>query len=350
MKNQKGFIQIPLLIAIIAGVLVLGGGGYFGVKQYQNYQVQKVEKERIALEQKQKEDEEAKTQEDAKASEIEDLRREVEELKKSQSKLENSKPPTTPNTKKTLPTAEIVSANKKFIVSIICQTGNGSVFGSGVIIGKSQGSLIVLTNYHVTQYAKIPPAGVPPCVVGDSIGLGEYYYGQPIYYPSIASQNLMEIIDFSFVEVREPIPSETLYYDETTGEYTPQQSAPKTSLLSTAIFPKICSQTSLKAGEEIVVLGYPTIGGDSILPGVPNLRLITTEGIISNDVSSFDNYFVSSAKIEQGNSGGGGFLKSGNCFAGMPTYVQVGSIESLGRLINLPKLKSDYLSKIFSGL
>ena len=37
MKNQKGFIQIPLLIAIISGVLILGGAGYFGVKQYQKY-------------------------------------------------------------------------------------------------------------------------------------------------------------------------------------------------------------------------------------------------------------------------------------------------------------------------
>lgn len=41
MKKQNGFIQIPLLVAIIAGVLVLGGVGYFGVKQYHNYQNQK---------------------------------------------------------------------------------------------------------------------------------------------------------------------------------------------------------------------------------------------------------------------------------------------------------------------
>jgi len=34
----------------------------------------------------------------------------------------------------------------------------------------------------------------------------------------------------------------------------------------------------------------------------------------------------------------------------MPTYVQVGAIESLGRLINLPKLKETYLSKIFYNL
>jgi len=351
MKNQKGFIQIPLLIAIIAGVLVVGGASYFGVKQYQNYQI---EKERSATEQKQNEE----IKNNPQNSEIEKLRQEVEELKKSQTKTEQARP----SSEKTFSTTQIVSQNKKFIVSIVCSTGSGSVFGSGVIIGKSQNNLIILTNYHVTKYAKTLSAGISPCVVSDS-GLGEYYYGQPIYFPSMISQseyvslsqqqaliNEMDAIDFSFVEIKEPIQGETMYYDETTGKYISQPFIPKTSLLSTTIFPKICSQNLLKAGEEIVVLGYPMIGGDSVLPGVPNLKLITTEGIISNDVSNFDNYFVSSAKIEQGNSGGGAFLKSGNCFAGMPTYVQVGEIESLGRLINIPKLKENYLSKIFSNL
>lgn len=36
--NRKGFIQIPILIAIIIGLLAVGGAGYFGIKQYQNYQ------------------------------------------------------------------------------------------------------------------------------------------------------------------------------------------------------------------------------------------------------------------------------------------------------------------------
>ncbi|HUW71981.1 MAG TPA: hypothetical protein VMV66_02245 [Candidatus Humimicrobiaceae bacterium] len=36
--NQKGFIQIPVLIAIITGLLIVGGVGYFGIKQHQNNQ------------------------------------------------------------------------------------------------------------------------------------------------------------------------------------------------------------------------------------------------------------------------------------------------------------------------
>lgn len=341
MKNQKGFIQIPLLIAIITGILVLGGGGYYGVKKYQSYQAEKIEKDKIASE-------EIKTQEDIKAVEIENLKREVEELKKSQAKSENTKTPVT-EVKKNFSTTEIVASNKKFIVSVVCQTGDSDVFGSGIIIGKSGNSIIVLTNYHVTEYAKIPPAGVPPCIVAD-IGIGESYYGQPIYYPNVVSQNLMKIIDFSFVEIKDPIPIEILRYDENMGKYVSEPSTPKTTLLSRNVFPKICTQNSVRAGEEIIVLGYPLIGGGFDLFGTPNLKLITTEGIVSEDASSFENYFVTSAKIERGNSGGGAFLKSINCLAGMPTLAQVGEIESLGKLINIPKLKNDYLSKIFTNL
>jgi flagellar basal body-associated protein FliL len=53
-KNSKGFIQIPILIAIIAGVLVLGGAGYFGVKQYQNYQLQKTKELEFSKQDKEK--------------------------------------------------------------------------------------------------------------------------------------------------------------------------------------------------------------------------------------------------------------------------------------------------------
>ena len=50
MNNRKGFVQIPILIAIIVGILVLGGSGYFGVRQYLNYQAEKVREEKIVRE------------------------------------------------------------------------------------------------------------------------------------------------------------------------------------------------------------------------------------------------------------------------------------------------------------
>lgn len=78
MKNQKGFIQIPLLIAIIAGVLVLGSGGYWGIQKYKNYQVRKIEQERIT----QEKEKEAKKISDIQQKLLEQTQMEIETLKK----------------------------------------------------------------------------------------------------------------------------------------------------------------------------------------------------------------------------------------------------------------------------
>lgn len=47
MYDQKGFVQTPLLIAIVAGLVVISGASYFGIKQYTDFQI---EKERMHLE------------------------------------------------------------------------------------------------------------------------------------------------------------------------------------------------------------------------------------------------------------------------------------------------------------
>ena len=81
MKNQKGFIQIPILIAIIVGVFVVGGAGYVGIKQYQKNKVEKPQQETFA-----QNDQATSTTE---LSEVEKLRQEVEELKKQQSEIKS---------------------------------------------------------------------------------------------------------------------------------------------------------------------------------------------------------------------------------------------------------------------
>jgi len=51
MKDRRGFIQIPLLIAIVVGVLVLSGQDISVLRQYQKSQQENIAKEQQAQEQ-----------------------------------------------------------------------------------------------------------------------------------------------------------------------------------------------------------------------------------------------------------------------------------------------------------
>lgn len=74
-----------------------------------------------------------------------------------------------------------------------------------------------------------------------------------------------------------------------------------------------------------MVLGYPSYGTDY-------LEITAIEGI----VSGYDGeYYTTSAKIEQGNSGGVAISQKGNCYLGIPTAVKLGVFESLGRILDV---------------
>ena len=86
--------------------------------------------------------------------------------------------------------------------------------------------------------------------------------------------------------------------------------------------------SSISIGDHISVLGYPGIGGES---------LTVTDGIVSGfEFRSGERYVKTSAKIDQGNSGGIAIMDSG-CVVGIPTYVKT-QIESIGRILDLKNL------------
>src|SRR3989344_383769 len=120
---HKGFIQIPILAAIIAGVLILGGGGYFGVRQYQSYQQNKTKQAQEAQQQK--------------YSEIENLKKEVEGLKKEQAKSAQL-------AQGGLTNAAIIKTVKSAVVYVESPYGSGS----GIIFTKDG---YILTNAHVVK-------------------------------------------------------------------------------------------------------------------------------------------------------------------------------------------------------
>jgi hypothetical protein len=76
-------------------------------------------------------------------------------------------------------------------------------------------------------------------------------------------------------------------------------------------------------GDEIVILGYPYIGALA--------DITATRGIISG----YDgDYYITDAKIEEGNSGGAAILLKDGCYLGIPTYVVIGKLESLARILD----------------
>jgi len=91
----------------------------------------------------------------------------------------------------------------------------------------------------------------------------------------------------------------------------------------TALQPTFC-QRKPSVGDEVIILGYPSIGS--------KITITATEGIIAG----YDgNFFITSAKVEQGNSGGAAILIKDNCLLGIPTFAQVGQVESLARILDI---------------
>ncbi|MEX0910415.1 MAG: trypsin-like peptidase domain-containing protein [Candidatus Paceibacterota bacterium] len=84
---------------------------------------------------------------------------------------------------------------------------------------------------------------------------------------------------------------------------------------------KTCSRPPV-IGDGVIILGYPSVGSD--------ISITATEGIISG---LDDDYYITSAKIEQGNSGGAAISIKDNCLLGLPTLVVAGRIESLARIL-----------------
>jgi S1-C subfamily serine protease len=69
-------------------------------------------------------------------------------------------------------------------------------------------------------------------------------------------------------------------------------------------------------------LGYPFIGTSD--------NVTVTSGVISGIEQD---YYVTDAKIDHGNSGGAAILTKNDCWLGIPSAAAVGSIESLGRIL-----------------
>lgn len=308
MKNQKGFIQTPILIAIIVGIFAVGGGGYFGIKQYQNSQIEKVEqKKQLELSQKADEEQRQKLQRllDSQSMELEKQKSAIEELK-------NKKPETitqtiikeapAQKTENDLPT--IINQWKNSIAEITCewQYANGVAYtkakGSGYIISSGGLGDKVLTNRHVVLDDSLNGSEYTPAWCGIKVyGTGEmkvYAQDNPFSAPSSG-------VDWASIKLTKGV----------LGNENPFKNLPTLNF---------CRQADI--GDKVVILGYPSIGTAG--------GITATEGILSGIENE---YYITSAKIDHGNSGGVALLIKGNCYLGIPSAANVGTVESLGRIL-----------------
>lgn len=202
------------------------------------------------------------------------------------------------------------------VVNILCPYANepfsvdsSGTGGSGTVIGNS--GLIISNAHIVPKKNKALNTSSKGCFVvfpDNATGAPkEIYVARPIVL-----DNLSEKYDLAFFSVYDAYIDENGYKF---GQY-PNNNLPSFSPDDS------CVDNKLKLGDSIRILGYPVSSG--------GYNLTITDGIISS--FSDDGLILTSAKIDQGNSGGLAVTENG-CMVGIPSAVSEGEYDKLGVII-----------------
>jgi len=278
------------------GVLVIGGGSYVGIKQYQNYQAKQIEETRQTQEKEQLAQSNLKNQQE----QLEKAQQEIEALKQKQIEQENK--PSQIIIKETTTESDKLSQSLldeilQRTVKITCTSSTLKSQGSGFIMITSEDSnkWFVFTNAHVVLTG--PPED-NNCVVG---------------FPSKPDYSINKNFEGEIVDVSHKFPAIDKAVLSVIGDRGFKNG---TSLMPT------CKFDDIKIGDKITIVGYPAFGGSS---------LTATEGTISGfEETQYGYIYKTSAKIDSGNSGGTAINNTRKCFLGMPTWATQGTFEGLG--------------------
>ncbi len=181
-------------------------------------------------------------------------------------------------------------------------------FGSGLYLGPESAvnlgagnEYVILTNSHVLEEEDEVP--VLCDIQWDNNETATVFFNQN---DGVSKASFFEGFDAAFITlVRSDVPS---------------------SVLTDRDSYDICLSPP-QIGDEVLVLGYPKIGSTESVTG--------TEGIISG----YDgNFFITSAKISKGNSGGAAIFIQEDCYFGIPTLVKADAVESLGRILDITNI------------
>jgi S1-C subfamily serine protease len=199
-----------------------------------------------------------------------------------------------PPTDKNLST--VIEEWHPFIAYIVCNFSYAdgspySIQGSGTV-SKTSGEIAIVTNRHVVTDSNGNAANSCKAIFPLDANQAPLTWTAGNYQTSLT-------LDLATLPISNPSPYIKSLSDDTTNRCPTQ--------------PPI--------GEEIVILGYPTNGSKT--------DITATEGIISG----YDgDYYITSAKVDHGNSGGAAIDAKNDCFLGIPTYY-VGDVESLARVL-----------------
>lgn len=191
-------------------------------------------------------------------------------------------------------------------VQIVCTDGADNWFsGSGTIIDPKG---IILTNRHVVDgaYKNI-------CFIGflDSINK------DPNFGPD-GNPNLAEV---KYITTTKDMDAAVLYLDNKNNKIYPYVNIWNSN------------SNSLKFGDKIEVVGYPSIGGSTIT---------YTSGDFSGFGSQSDgtqNYIKTNVVLEHGNSGGSAYNQKGS-FIGIPSMVVAGTLNSISYILSVDSIKN----------
>lgn len=203
----------------------------------------------------------------------------------------------------------------KTVVNILCpyasepfsidSKGTG---GSGTIIDKS--GLVVSNSHIIPQNKKTLNISKEGCfvILPDSTtgAPKEVYLANPIVFNKLSDK-----YDLAFLTIYD------VYTDENGKKYG-QYPEDFPAFDDTGL----CKDDQIKLGESVRVMGYPVSSG--------GYNLTITDGIVSS--FSDDGLILTSAKIDQGNSGGLAVDENG-CMIGIPSAVSKGTYDNLGVII-----------------
>ena len=290
---------MPVLAVLTA--FLIAGAAYLGMGYWNNFQREKQAKIELARQEKEKQ-EIARSEEKAERDQKDKLR--DEELAVLRQELENLKNKPVASAKVAAPavvenkedTAAVVREWSPRVAHMECSwytTKNvlyAKASGSATLVNFTNLGLRAITNKHilVDKYNYAPRECKVTLVDNTS------------YLITINEKNVLigEDEDWAYV---------SLLVDQNLSRITQG---------SIKLCPKV------EVGDKLLVLGYPKIGSST--------GLTATEGIVSGDDK---NYYITSAKIDKGNSGGAAILLKDDCYLGIPSASAVGSIESLGRIL-----------------